>query len=79
MIALPVPGTDTRVLTGRGPLVAAAAGQLGDHSLQRGLHQQLREPGNFLQDLRQWPALGEQLIGCGRGYGRQAIPDSARA
>ena len=29
MIALPVPGTDTRVLTGRGPLVAAAAGQLG--------------------------------------------------
>jgi hypothetical protein len=52
IIALPVPGTQTRVLTGRGPLVVAAAGQLGDFSLQRGLHQQPREPGNFLQDLR---------------------------
>ena len=69
MIALPVPVTDTRVLTGRGPLVAAAAGQLGASASSAACISKLREPGNFLQDVRQWSALGEQLVGCGRGYG----------
>ncbi len=50
-------------LAGLGPLIAVPAGELGDLGLQRGLHQQLRaEPGHVLQNLRQRPAPGEQLI-----------------
>src|ERR1035441_10242068 len=55
------PGPD--IPAGGGPLVAVTAQELGDLGLQRGLHQQLRaEPGHVLQNLRQRPALGEQLI-----------------
>ena len=62
---LPVPVTGTRpgILAGRGPLVTVPAEELGDLGFEGGLHQQLRaEPGDLLQDLRQRPVLGEQLI-----------------
>ena len=54
--------------------IAVTAEKLGDFGFQRGLHQQLRaEPGYLLQDLRQRPVLGEQLVDVamdtlGRGY-----------
>ena len=60
---VPVTGPGSGVLAGRGPLVAIAAGELGDLGLQGGLHQQLRaEPGDLLQDLRKRLVLGEQFI-----------------
>ena len=60
---VPVAGPGPGVLAGRRPLVAIAAGELGDLGLQGGLHQQLRaEPGDLLQDLRKRLVLGEQLI-----------------
>ena len=62
---LPVPVTGTRpgIFGQRGRGVAVPAEELGDLGFQGGLHQQLRaEPGHLLQDLRQRPVRGEQLI-----------------
>ena len=51
------------IVAGGGPLVTVPAEELGDLGFQGGLHQQLgAETGHFLQDLRQRPVLGEQLI-----------------
>jgi hypothetical protein len=47
----------------RGTGVTVPAEELGDLGLESSLHQQLRaEPGRLLQDLRQRPVLGEQVI-----------------
>jgi len=47
-------------------LVAAAAEELGDLSLQRRLHQQLgTQTGHFFQDLRQLTVLGKQGVDLG--------------
>jgi len=43
--------------------IAVTAEEPGDLGFESGLHQQLRaEPGNVLEDLRQRPALSEQLV-----------------
>jgi hypothetical protein len=86
-LPVPVAGTGTGILAGRGTLVAVTAEELGHLGLQRGLHQQLRaEPGNIFQDLRQCPVLTEQVVDpgadtLGRGYsiwhGRRSFPSKA--
>ena len=83
-LPVPVPGAGPGILAGRGPLVPIPAEELRDLSFQRGLHQQPRaEPGDILQDLRQLPARGKQLVdvaadALGRRYsvwhGRRSFP-----
>lgn len=47
-------------------MVAFATEELGDLSLQSRLHQQLRaQAGDFFEDLRQLPILGEQGVDLG--------------
>lgn len=47
-------------------MVAFAAEELGDLSLQGRLHQQLgAETGDFFKDLRQLPILGKQGVDLG--------------
>jgi hypothetical protein len=61
-------------------LVAFAAEELGDLSLQGRLHQQLRaQTGDFFKDLRQLPILGKTRRRSWGGYGRWLILEQARA
>jgi len=67
---LPVPVAETRpgMLAVRRPLVAVAAEELRDLSLQRGLHQQLRaEPRDLLKDLRKLLTRSKTARRCSRG------------
>jgi hypothetical protein len=62
-VPVAVTRTGTGVFGDRGTGIPVPAGELGDLGFQRGLHQQLRaEPGDLLQDLRQRPVSGEQVI-----------------
>jgi hypothetical protein len=56
----------TSAWTGGTALVAFAAEELGDLSLQGRLHQQLgAQAGDFFKDLRKLPILGKQGVDLG--------------
>src|SRR5262245_44440634 len=62
-LPVPVTGAGPGILGARGPGVAVPAKKLSDLRFEGSLHQQLSaEPGHLLQDLRQRPVRGEQLI-----------------